>query len=230
MHPSLNRLIEAADDLGYEYIEVFTNGSLLNDRRLDELERHNVRLAFSMYGSNAQVHDSITRRKGSFERTFKAINNATRRGLEVRVGIVGMPENKDDIEATKELLQKAGVEKVSDDYVRGIGRGETYITDIGNPKDELCGWCWNAKLVVDPDGTVYPCVLSRAYPMGNITEGLGEILSSERLWDFRQEIFAKKYEGPCGSCVPDSCKPDCIPVEDPGPCYAPKNKEEQLLH
>ncbi len=69
LHPGLPTLIEQAHQLGFEQICVFTNGMHLSETHKELFRRYQVQLAVSVYGSRAEVHDSITQHRGSFAKT-----------------------------------------------------------------------------------------------------------------------------------------------------------------
>lgn len=209
LYPHLIDLIADARHLNYEFVEVFTNGTLLNEYLLESFKKFNVQLAFSVYSYSAEIHDSVTQRSGSFNKTLNGIQGALEYGLKIRVGMIVMDINKSQIEDLKTMFARMGIETFNIDKVRGVGRGEQLIQSKAG-FSELCGACWRGKLCVDPDGYVFPCVFSRFYVLGNISEGLEQILNSERLHSFRLRVLKQsKY---LIDCVPEWCSPDtCIP-------------------
>ena len=220
LHPNLFELIADARSIGYELVEVFTNGTLLRPPTLDALRRFDVRLAFSLYAERPDVHDNITRNKGSFFRTVAGIRGAVKTGLTTRVGLIVMEANAAYVEDTKEFLRRLGVTSVGIDRVRGIGRGNA-LTPNASPFEELCGSCWKGKLCINPDGEVSPCVFSWFHTVGNAKQGLPDILNGERLHDFRTRSRAqdlKRLNAQSGTyCPPDlrPCYPDCAPACQP---------------
>ncbi len=217
MHPSLPTLIAQADSIGYNLIEVFSNGTKLSEPVFQAYLDHKVHVAFSVYGPNAQIHDEVTRRPGSFERTVKTIRRVVDAGLSTRVGIIGMESNKSYIDETEAFVRSLGVAHVGSGYVRGIGRGENHVA-VQDPLDELCGHCWDGKLVVTPNGDAFPCAMARAYPVGNVSDGLVQVLDDLRLRKFREQMKSEQtMRMECGP-DPGPCRPDCIPRQgyDPG--------------
>jgi radical SAM protein with 4Fe4S-binding SPASM domain len=209
LYPHLLQLISNARVMGYEFLEVYTNGTLLNDEMLGVFHDSNVCLAFSVYGSQAGVHDGITKRKGSYIRTIESLRRAVDHGIPVRASIIEMPENVDDVEATKEVLRELGVKSIGTDRVRGIGRGKTDLR-VENSFQELCGACWRGQLVIDSQGEVFPCVFSRFYRIGNVSSGLRSILHDEKLHTFRRKV--KETVEINTACRPViNCKPNCAP-------------------
>jgi radical SAM protein with 4Fe4S-binding SPASM domain len=240
MYPHLPQLIVDARAIGYEFVEVFTNGTLLDtplgERLLETFQEYRVNLAFSVYASRAKTHEIVTQQRGSFDRTIAGIRRAIDCNLPVRVGIITMKVNASELEETKIFLQKLGVKQIGIDRVRGIGRGSS-LSQSNSLLDELCGSCWRGKLCINPKGQVFPCVFSWFYQVGNISKGIEVILKGERLRKFRHRIRKRQAnyfpdymdEGcqPTAPCPPD-CYPSCIPcIPDCGP-YNPPPKTKRI--
>lgn len=71
-------IIKKAKEMGYKRICMTTNGRLLSyEKFLKKLIRSGVNsLIFSIHGHNAQLHDSQTRVKGSFDQLMRGLKNA----------------------------------------------------------------------------------------------------------------------------------------------------------
>lgn len=122
LHPDLARMISYASVLGYTFIEVFTNATIFNDKLFNTFVEHNVRIATSFYTYVPEVHDSITKRPGSFHRTVAQIKRVLDSGLTIRAGIIEMQENAGHVERAKHHLETLGVKEIKIDYQRGVGR------------------------------------------------------------------------------------------------------------
>ena len=209
LYPHLLQLISYARTIGYEFLEVYTNGTLLRDEMLQMFRDCNVCLAFSVYGSHAEVHDNITGHKNSFNRTITNIGRTILYGISVRVAIIEMPENTGDIEATKKVLQELDVESIATDHLRGIGRGKANSRSK-EPFQELCGACWRGQLAIDAQGNVSPCVFSRFCRIGNVSSSLRSMLHHERLHAFRMKV-KESIEAKIFDPEEAVCKPNCAP-------------------
>jgi|SRR5579862_896700 len=230
LYPDLPRLLGDARRIGFDSVEVYTNGIRLSQRLRNALIKENVNLAFSVYGSQSQVHDAITGRQGSFEKTLKSIRWALKVGLKVRTSIIEMPSNADDIKATQGLLRRFGVRSTYVDCVRAVGRGDGRVSTNGkDPWGELCGQCWRQKLAIDPAGNVFPCVFARFCNVGHVSQSLASILNSEQLYSFRKEVWKmnkrtkKSRSLRCAPhqqppCAPDMKKMPCAPDIKNLPC------------
>lgn len=218
MHPDLSALIDAASERGM-IVEVYTNLVSVSEQLWTCFAEHQVRLATSVYGSEAEEHDSVTTRRGSFSRTVSNLERAQSLGLAVRTGVVAVSERQ-NLPETVNFLGRAGVTSVRTDRMRIVGRpAET--TDMVASVDELCGACTRSVAAIDPDGNVHPCIMARSFTAGNVRDStLNSILSGE-LIDHRRQLdrgFAARSAG-VGSgtetvdCFPQTgCEPTCPPM------------------
>ena len=130
-----------------------------------------------------------------------------------------MEENRDTAEGCRAFLSSLGVANISVDRMRGVGRGNR-TGRVANEEcfDQLCGKCGRGKLCITPSGETFPCVFSRATPVGNAKDGLAPILLGSALCTFRDRMLAT----PSNDCNPDcspycnpNCNPDCMPYCNP---------------
>ena len=195
IHPDIVEAVTAARGLGYERVEIYTNGLALNDAMLRQLLPPQPDFAFSVYAHDAAVHDRITQVPGSLARTLAAVRRVLDAGLKVRIGIVLMPENRGCEAGTVRFLQdelSIAPSQIGLDVVRSTGRGRFmgyYQPDLQDlhgfghrPDMPAAG---NAppgrrgKLCVSAGGNVYSCIFSRRISLGNIHhQSLAEIMSS----------------------------------------------------
>ena len=185
-------LIEKSRELGYEYVELFTNATRLTDAMLDDLEAYNVQVATSFYSHSAETHESITQAKGSFDSTVDGIRRTVGRDIPLRVGLIRLPQNATDLEAATDFLVQLGVarDRVIVDRVRGHGRAEMIVNEH-NEYSGLCGHCGDGRLAVAYDGSVFPCIHARQFKLGNAPhDSLDEIAGSPQLSEFRQAMLA----------------------------------------
>jgi MoaA/NifB/PqqE/SkfB family radical SAM enzyme len=244
LHPDLSRMIRFASASGYSLIEVFTNATLFDEVLIEEFIEHGVAIATSFYSDDPETHDQITKHRGSFARTVSNIKRFVCAGLQVRAGIIEMPQNTGHAQRAKRLLGELGVSDVNIDLQRGVGRGEHHLHSL-DPFSELCGQCWKGKLCVTSLGRVYPCVFSRFADLGDVRRGISTILQEAPLFKFRtalsqhQDKRYRQHEGfiseppPVATpglhmhvCGPDLCDPSssncgpgtfkCMPSQ--GPC------------
>jgi len=126
LHADLVFGVATARELGYETLEIYTNGLALSQALLNELLPHHPAFSFSIYSSDPAVHDHITQNTGSLKRTLAAMRRVQQAGLPLRVGIILMPENKGSEDASIAFLQEEmglSATQIGIDVVRSTGRG-----------------------------------------------------------------------------------------------------------
>ncbi|MFD8993273.1 radical SAM protein [Streptomyces abikoensis] len=208
-HPDWIELTEHALTLGLR-VEVYSSLYKTHEPWWGVLARENVSLATSYHSDNPEEHDRITGKPGSHRRTRANIQEAVRRGIPLRAGVVEVLPGQRITQARDDLVG-LGVTKVRIDRSRAIGRAAT----AGKPDaSELCGRCGRGQLAVLPDGSVAPCVMSRFMPGGSVKNGtLAEILSSPA-WRDTVERVPVRSQDPCDpECLPGLDGSDCSPAE-----------------
>ena len=138
VHPSLARLIRRAHEQGLK-TEVYSNLVRITPELWTAFEECNVALATSFYSTSAEAHDRITTTQGSQRLTLAGIQEALKRSLRLRVGIVAIHRGQ-DVAATELFLRSLGVQHVRTDGIRAVGRGSV-LTRCEKPSDALCGRC-----------------------------------------------------------------------------------------
>jgi len=212
-------------------LEIFTNGTIFKEDLMNDLIAINIGFAVSIYSLKAEIHDKITRVKGSFEKTMKTLDFLSSKKIPLRIAVMAVSENQNEFEITVDSLQqKYPSAKVKCDIVRPIGRGcssevlTTYLlnqyskNEINFPKvkRELfwkrhyghnCLW---GKLSIDSTGGVKPCIMLREITLGNVLEqSLFNILNSEKTLEVWGLI--KDKIGVCALCEFKYACVDCPP-------------------
>lgn len=110
-------LIGYIKKIGFEYVQLSTHGTRLSDEIfLNNLISSGLdKLRIPLYGSNARIHDSVTKTKGSFDAVLKGIRMLLEKttNVEVQISSLIMQQNKDDLVA---LIKLARELKVADFY------------------------------------------------------------------------------------------------------------------
>ena len=202
--PVLNRdlpsLIRTASKMGFEFIEVYTNLTILPEDLLQCFVENGVHVATSVYGPAGKPHDAITLVDGSWEKTIKNLRRVLNTGLPVRASIVEMEMNAAYTDSTVAFLREIGVHNVAVGRLRHIGRGAA--CSESTEMSELCGNCAGGTLCVSPTGQVSPCIMSKKWAVGSISEAsLSEIATGDALRDTRQRIY-EAVAGPAGAGCP----------------------------
>jgi len=223
-------LVRFAKATGYEFIEIFTNGTLLTDDKIKQIHEMGINVAVSLYSHVAEIHDSITQIPGSHIKTINALEHMHRLNIPVRVAVVLMRNNQDTIEQTREYLFQQGLDGIKVDVVRPTGRGKSAISPdehiykqyalVQKPNFKASklfviqstheNTCLAGKIVISDNGDVLPCIFGREWIMGNVkTLPLKHIISSsqlQELWNFTKDNVMVcrdcEYRYACYDCRP----------------------------
>ncbi|HAA18728.1 MAG TPA: hypothetical protein DCP28_08160 [Cytophagales bacterium] len=197
----VQQIIEYAFKLNTPVIEVFTNGHLIDEFYINLFKEKGVHVAISIYSNLEADHDNVTKRKGSWKKTIKAIQTVQSAGIPLRTGIVAMSSNAQSVGDTAPWLKKEfGIEHGEKlyDVVRSCGRGnnkDTIPWDLFleqhirvKPDFDLISYeslqktmygnvCWASEVCIMPNGDVTPCEMEFEHIQGNITtDNLSEIV------------------------------------------------------
>jgi MoaA/NifB/PqqE/SkfB family radical SAM enzyme len=80
LHRDLPESIRTASKMGFEFIEVYTNLTMLPEELLQCFVENGVHVATSVYGSAGASHDAITLVDGSFEKTTRNLQRVLKTG------------------------------------------------------------------------------------------------------------------------------------------------------
>lgn len=220
LHPHFATLLRHAAEMGLEDLEVYTNATRLTAPTLELIRTSGARVATSFYSAQADVHDRVTTRLGSFERTMRGIRGALAADIPLRVGIVETEANQGHTADAVALLKGMGIERIGIDGERGVGRSAKAVSDDAEDYSQLCGQCWRSRACVTASGKIYPCVFSRRTVIGDAREGLAAALASRKLVQFTRALRAEEAQrevradcDPSLPCGPQVCNPqlDCQP-------------------
>lgn len=210
-------------------VEIYTNGVLLTDDIINMAREQKINFATSFYSHSPGTHDMITRNKGSWLKTKRAIEMILAAGLKLRVGVILMKQNIEDYEETRKYLKSVGVKRIEPDYVRPTGAGKNVALDWGvrkrksKPNFSSSGklflkmkrWnsCLAGKIAITSSGGVLPCIFSRNHIVGNVLEqSIEDIVRGDKL----QNIWGLTRDGinKCKDCeFRYACK-DCRPLAE----------------
>jgi MoaA/NifB/PqqE/SkfB family radical SAM enzyme len=191
--PQLNRefhnLLVAAKALGFQFIEVFSNLTQLDEATLGYAADNGICFATSVYSDEPEAHDAITKVRSSHARTIKNLKRLIEKGIHTRAATIVIDQDQSSVRRTTRFLSDLGVNHVKSAVVREFGRGKDVLARPAR-LEGLCGHCWMGKLCIAPDGMAYPCVMSRQWPVGNVLDmSLAEIVAGSPLAEMRQTIF-----------------------------------------
>jgi len=123
----LIKFVEYAKEIGFKTIEIQSNGMMYcyDDYVKELVDAGANRFLVSIHGSNARVHDFLTRVNGSFEKTMKGVENLYKRKVDLRFSIVINKYNYKELEQWAKMLLK----------YEGFSYHLNYITPIGFAKE-----------------------------------------------------------------------------------------------
>lgn len=132
LHTDLFEIVTAARGMGYERINVTTNGRKLASRDFTArlLLSGISDLLISIHGHNAEIHDFHTTKPGSFEETLKGLRNAVRLRpdrIDLGVNTTLTTVNAPHLTEYAEFLVREGVSKLNVQFITPFGTIEKDI-------------------------------------------------------------------------------------------------------
>lgn len=130
-------ILEYAHKLHFD-ISIKTNGlgtDFARARRVKEIGVRRVQL--SVYSADAEVHDTVTKVKGSFVRTIEAVRRFQEAGLVVKIACPIMPQNSGGYRKLVALADELGVPYVLDMTITGKLDGDMSLLGLRQSTEEL---------------------------------------------------------------------------------------------
>lgn len=223
MHPELKKMITYARP-DFEYIEVFTNATLINEEWVSFFKENKVNVAASVYSYDAAEHDKVTGVKGSHEKTTGALTLLKAAEVPFRTATVCMDgicvgergsevynlEGKQDParltgRANLRLMNKELIERKMITQRSYLGRylhKESVLNALQRHN------CFGSKLYITADLNVYPCVMERRFCHGNLRGGTLQELIQQEIQELTKDKIEAccdcEYRYACHDCRPDS--------------------------
>jgi len=194
LHPQFWEIADYSARLNF-YVSLITNGLLIDEKTAQRLTRVGIsEVTLSLYSIDPQIHDKMTRRKGSHARTLKAIDHLNI--MNIRVGInclltneniggyfqledwakgrkfpikfdpIVTPKSNGDLSPT---TTRASYEQLVIFYKKLQQRGTLLSpAPIGHDEDPVCN-AGRGKCAVNAYGDLLSCLEVRE-PIGNLKE------------------------------------------------------------
>jgi radical SAM protein with 4Fe4S-binding SPASM domain len=125
LRDDLPSLIEHAEELG-QITGMNTNGRKLKDRaylkKLMDAGLDHVQITLASH--KEEIHESITKAKGSYRETVQAIKNCVEAGIYLVTNTTIMEQNKDTVLDTIAFLRQIGVEHIAVNSLIRSGKGK----------------------------------------------------------------------------------------------------------
>ncbi|MBI9064763.1 MAG: radical SAM protein [Marinilabiliaceae bacterium] len=217
---SLMNLLKYAKSIGYNFVEIFTNSTLIKHEHYKLFLDLDINIATSLYGPSGKVHDQITLKSGSFEKAITNIRRLHEKGIKVRIGTIIMRGNEAFLKDTVDFIKNViGVKDVRYDFVRPSGRGnnEALIPEQSISKSRIdkplfnkvhkhkyllakFGHnCFYRMACITSEGDVVPCVMVRNIKLGNVEKrSLKEIYFDKTSREIR--CLSKEKIDTCKDC------------------------------
>ena len=128
----LVRLVQAAKRLGFDPIQIQTNGRMLSYEAAVRalMAAGATDFSPSLHGSTAEMHDALTRAPGSFAESVGGIRNALTAGATVVTNSVITRRNTSDLPALAALLVGLGVKHAQLAFVHPVGTAEAMFDEV----------------------------------------------------------------------------------------------------
>jgi radical SAM protein with 4Fe4S-binding SPASM domain len=112
--PGILELIRACT-CSIDRLTIYTSGNVVNfDSIISKLhELRQIRLVFSIFASNSELHERITRIPGSFQNTIDAVIFSIANGIEAELHFVPLTINYLELPSIIALSRKLGIKKIS---------------------------------------------------------------------------------------------------------------------
>jgi len=127
-----------------------TNAILIGEKeakRIRDLDVEKVQI--SIYSHRPEVHDAITKVRGSLKRSVDAIRFLKFMGLKVTIANVLMRQNMHDHAGVKSLAEDLGAEFTIDPTITPMMNGDRSILELNIPRSKLHEVFHNESLVGD---------------------------------------------------------------------------------
>ena len=132
--PDLCKYIEYADKKGLRVAVTPSATPLLTREAIFKMRDHGLtRMAISLDGSTAEIHDNFRKQPGSFDHTIRALKDALDAGLTIQVNTTISRWNINDIDDLCELMRSFGLTLWAVFFLVPTGRGAE--TDICSPEE-----------------------------------------------------------------------------------------------
>lgn len=211
----------------FEQIEVFTNGTMIDQHWIEVFRKYNIKIALSVYSYDKNEHDKVTGYPGSCEKTNNAIRMLKNAGISYRVCNVlmkdiGLGNQNTDLytlspkydvvrltgRADLRLLDRRLIRKkliVENTFSKPISKKYFYRAIGGHN-------CFATKIYVGADLTVYPCVMERRFSHGSLIDNDLKNILKKDIMEFSKDkikVCQKcEYRYACFDCRPNSLGDD----------------------
>lgn len=123
-HPDFEDICRIFRQHGATKMFTSTNGWLVNDKTINTLSQCFNEVQVSIHSIHPNIHDSITQRKGSWERAINAIKLLIGKGVNVIISMAVMPNNIHEMKPMAEMAERLGANAIRYLALQKVGRGQ----------------------------------------------------------------------------------------------------------
>lgn len=132
LRSDLPELVAYSRELGYRHVQVQSNGRRMSYAPyLDALcDAGMTEFAPAIHGATSATHDALTRARGSFVQSLRAVERARKRGVRVVLNSVLVRQNIGELVAMVRLFARLGVAQSQLAFVHALGTAEQNFADV----------------------------------------------------------------------------------------------------
>lgn len=229
LHPRFRDLLYYAHNKGFETIDVFTNGTLINPSIIDILKKTGASVRVSLYGYDQLSHEQVTQVPGSFTRLDHALDLLRIAKIPTRIAVVLMKENQAYLDQIISYINSKGHSYTGFDTVRKVRHSIQFSHEVTDKsikmvrvlnRPSFCTscvdfynnsqWnsCWYGKFAITAMGDIIPCIFARDKICGNLQyDSLKEIKEKLQFyWSINKDKILVccdcEYRYACDDCRP----------------------------
>lgn len=241
LYNEIIQIIELCSELKFKKVSIFTNGTLINEEIINTLKnKKNVSLIIPIYSLDSDIHDVITRNKGSYSKTLQNILKLKRNDIDIAISIFVQAMNistvADTINFCCSYLDSDIIFDIlvppNDMIFRDLPdecfnfklKTKAYFDQIdlnSFTKRQIGNSCWLYSAAIKSNGDIVPCIKARNLIIGSLrNKSLHDFVSLD-CFDKFWYLTKQKIDG-CKDCEYIYACDDCrlIALQHKGTLYS----------
>ncbi len=132
IRPNILDMVREAKDLGYQTIQIQSNGRMFSSMEFCRkmIAAGATEFSPALHGHRPELHDFLTRSKGSFSQTLKGIMNLRKLDQFILTNTVVAKPNYRHLPALARLFVRLGVDQFQLAFVHAVGNAQKYYDSI----------------------------------------------------------------------------------------------------
>lgn len=204
-------------------LEIFTNGTLINDEFAKFCFENRISVAVSLYSSDKDQHNLVTKSKTSYDKTLNGLSFLKKNNVKFRVAHTATIASKklDDGDYRKfnaktyppRIIGRFTLDQIDEQLFLSKSITlekilKTHITVDSFSKNLSGHNCYQSKLYIDTDLNIYPCVMERRFSYFNLKKQINLKGIEEESKKFKKDSIDEckncEFRYGCFDCRPDS--------------------------